>query len=410
MKNYLSKRASGAKRSAIRELLKLTEKPDIILFAGGLPAPETFPHNEFAKIAADELRGHYENVLQYGLTEGSLTLRRAVADWLRPHGLDLSVEQMLVTTASQQALDLVSKAFLNMGDVIFVEAPTYLAALQTFSLFEADKIAIPMDDDGMNLDILEQQIAAARRAGKTMKAIYVIPDFQNPSGITMSLEKRKRLLEIARREELLIFEDGPYGQLRFAGESLPSIRSLDEEGRVILMITFSKVLAAGMRLGVLIADDPFMDVLVRVKQATDLCTSKLTQHIAARYIKEYGMEEHLKKIREMYHVKRDAMVAALEKYMPKDEGITWTNPEGGLFLWMRLPEEIDTEEMFPRALENKVAYVIGNAFYVDGRGRNEMRLSFSLGTPERIEEGIKRLAKVVSEELAAKHAQPVSSA
>jgi len=410
MKNYLSKRASGAKRSAIRELLKLTEKPDIISFAGGLPAPETFPHNEFAKIAADELRGHYENVLQYGLTEGSLTLRRAVADWLRPHGLDLSVEQMLVTTASQQALDLVSKAFLNMGDVIFVEAPTYLAALQTFSLFEADKIAIPMDDDGMNLDILEQQIAAARRAGKTMKAIYVIPDFQNPSGITMSLEKRKRLLEIARREELLIFEDDPYGQLRFAGESLPSIRSLDEEGRVILMITFSKVLAAGMRLGVLIADDPFMDVLVRVKQATDLCTSKLTQHIAARYIKEYGMEEHLKKIREMYHVKRDAMVAALEKYMPKDEGITWTNPEGGLFLWMRLPEEIDTEEMFPRALENKVAYVIGNAFYVDGRGRNEMRLSFSLGTPERIEEGIKRLAKVVSEELAAKHAQPVSSA
>jgi len=293
--------------------------------------------------------------------------------------------------------------------VIFVEAPTYLAALQTFSLFEADKIGIPMEDDGMNLDILEQQIMKARRAGKTLKAIYVIPDFQNPSGITMSFEKRERLLEIARREELLIFEDDPYGQLRFAGKSLPSIRSLDDEGRVILMITFSKVLAAGMRLGILVADDPFMDVLVSVKQATDLCTSKLTQHIAARYIKEYGMEEHLKTIREIYHVKRDAMVAALEQYMPKDEGITWTNPEGGLFLWVRLPEDIDTEEMFPRALENSVAYVIGNAFYVDGCGKNEMRLSFSLGTPERIEEGIKRLAKVVREELAAKRAQTVSA-
>ena len=409
MKTYLSKRASGAKRSAIRELLKLTEKPDVISFAGGLPAPETFPHDEFAEIAADELHGHYENVLQYGLTEGSLTLRRALADWLRPHGLDLSVDQMLITTASQQALDLVAKAFIDPGDVIFVEAPTYLAALQTFSLFQADKIPIPLEDDGMDLNALEEKISEARAAGKTLKAIYVIPDFQNPSGITMSLEKRKRLLEIARKEDLLIFEDDPYGQLRFAGKSLPSIRSLDDSGRVILMITFSKVLAAGLRLGVLIADNPFMDVLVRVKQATDLCTSKLTQHIAARYINEYGMEEHLKAIREVYHVKRDAMVSALEEYMPKDEGISWTNPEGGLFLWVRLPEVIDTEEMFPRALENKVAYVIGNAFYVDGRGRNEMRLSFSLGTPERIREGIKRLAKVISEELVAKRAQTVSS-
>ncbi|HEX32587.1 MAG TPA: PLP-dependent aminotransferase family protein [Candidatus Acetothermia bacterium] len=409
MKTYLSKRASGAKRSAIRELLKLTEKPDVISFAGGLPAPETFPHDEFAEIAADELHGHYENVLQYGLTEGSLTLRRALADWLRPHGLDLCVDQMLITTASQQALDLVSKAFLDTGDVVFVEAPTYLAALQTFTLFEADKIPIPLEDDGMDLNVLEEKISEARAAGKTLKAIYVIPDFQNPSGITMSLEKRKRLLEIARKEDLLIFEDEPYGQLRFAGKSLPSIRSLDDSGRVILMITFSKVLAAGLRLGVLIADNPFMDVLVRVKQATDLCTSKLTQHIAARYINEYGMEEHLKAIREVYHVKRDAMVSALEEYMPKDEGISWTNPEGGLFLWVRLPEVIDTEEMFPRALENKVAYVIGNAFYVDGRGRNEMRLSFSLGTPERIREGIRRLAKVISEELVAKRAQTVSS-
>ncbi len=409
MRNFVSRRAFGAKRSAIRELLKLTEKPDIISFAGGLPAPETFPHDEFAEIAADELRGHYENVLQYGLTEGSLTLRRAVIDWLRPHGLDLRPEQLLVTTASQQGIDLLSKAFIDPRDVIFCEAPTYLAALQTFSLFEADKIAIPLEDDGMNLDILEEEIANARIAGKTLKAIYTIPDFQNPSGITMSLAKRKRLLAIAKREDLLIFEDDPYGQLRFAGDQLPSIRSLDDEGRVILLLTMSKVLAAGLRLAIMVADNPLMDVLVRVKQASDLCSSKLTQHIAARYIKEYGMEEHLEDLRRCYRKKRNAMIMALEKYMPADEGITWTRPEGGLFLWLRLPAGIDTEEMFPRALEQKVAYVIGNAFYIDGRGGNEMRLSFSLGTEAEIEEGIKRLARVVREEIAAKKEQAVLS-
>jgi len=402
MRRFVSQRASGAKRSAIRELLKLTERPEIISFAGGLPAPETFPHDELAEIAADELRNHYENVLQYGLTEGSLTLRRAVIDWLRPHGLDLTLDQLLVTTASQQGLDLVSKAFLDPGDVIFCEAPTYLAALQAFTLFQAEKVGIPLDEDGMNLDRLEEAVERTKRAGKTMKAIYVIPDFQNPTGITMSLEKRRRLVEIARREDLLIIEDDPYGQLRFAGESLPSIRSFDTDGRVILLMTFSKVLSAGMRLAVLIANKEHMEVLVRMKQASDLCTSKLTQHMAARYIKEYGIEQHLEEVREVYRVKRDAMIAALERYMPADEGITWTHPEGGLFLWVRLPEVIDTEAMFPRAIEHRVAYVVGSAFYPDGNGYNEMRLSFSLGSVEQIEEGIKRLAGVVQAELAAR--------
>jgi 2-aminoadipate transaminase len=401
MTRFVSQRASGAKRSAIRELLKLTERPEIISFAGGLPAPETFPHDELAELAADELRNHYENVLQYGLTEGSLTLRRAVIDWLRPHGLDLSLDQLLVTTASQQGLDLVSKAFLDPGDVIFCEAPTYLAALQAFTLFQAEKVGIPLDEDGMNLDRLEEAIETTKRAGKTMKAIYVIPDFQNPTGISMSFAKRRRLLEIARREDLLVIEDDPYGQLRFAGEALPSIRSLDTDGRVILLMTFSKVLSAGLRLAVLVADQQHMDVLVRMKQACDLCTSKLTQHMAARYIKEYGMEQHLEAVRQIYRVKRDAMIAALERYMPADEGITWTHPEGGLFLWVRLPKEIDTEAMFPRAIEHKVAYVVGSAFYPDGNGHNEMRLSFSLGSVEQIDEGIKRLAEVVQAELSA---------
>jgi len=403
MKKYVSRRAVATKRSAIRELLKLTEEPDIISFAGGLPAPETFPHHELAEIAADELREHHENVLQYGLTEGSLTLRRAVVEWLQPLGLRLSVDQILVTTASQQGLDLVSKAFLDPDDVIFCEAPTYLAALQTFSSYQAERIGISMDEDGMNLDILEQQIAVARQEGKTLKAIYVIPDFQNPTGITMSLEKRGRLLEIARREELLVIEDSPYSQLRFAGEMIPAIWSLDTDGRVITLMTFSKVLSAGLRLGVLFASDSeLMDVLVRMKQVSDLCTSKLTQHMAARYINEYGMDEHLRMVRACYRKKRDMMIAALERYMPQNEGITWTHPDGGLFIWVCLPDEIDTGKMFPRAIENRVAYVTGSEFYPNGGGKNAMRLSFSLNSEAKIDEGIRRLAKVVREELAAK--------
>jgi len=402
MKRHTSQRALGTPRSAIRELLKLTEKPEIISFAGGLPDPETFPHEELAEIAADELRGHYRNVLQYGLSEGSRTLRRAVIDWLRTQGLDLSLNQVLVTTASQQGLDLLAKAFLDPGDVIFCGLPTYLGAIQSFSLFQADKIGVPLQEDGMDLDVLEEQIAEARRVSKVLKAIYVIPDFQNPAGITMSLEKRKRLLEIARQEDLLIFEDNPYSQLRFAGEAVPTLKSMDENGRVIMLFTLSKVLSAGLRLAFLIAQEDLIEILLRMKQASDLCTSKLTQHLAARYIKDYGMEDHLRILRERYRAKRDAMIAALEKYMPTEEGITWTRPDGGLFLWVRLPEGIDTEEMFPRALEHNVAYIVGSAFYVDGGGKNTMRLSFSVNSEDEIEEGIKRLCQVVREELAAK--------
>jgi len=402
MKRHTSQRALGTPRSAIRELLKLTEKPEIISFAGGLPDPETFPHEELAEIAADELRGHYRNVLQYGLSEGSRTLRRAVIDWLRPQGLDLSLNQVLVTTASQQGLDLLAKAFLDPGDVIFCGLPTYLGAIQSFSLFQADKIGVPLQEDGMDLDVLEEQIAEARRVDKVLKAIYVIPDFQNPAGITMSLEKRKRLLEIARQEDLLIFEDNPYSQLRFAGEAVPMLKSMDENGRVIMLFTLSKVLSAGLRLAFLIAQEDLIEILLRMKQASDLCTSKLTQHLAARYIKDYGMEDHLRILRGRYRAKRDAMIAALEKYMPTKEGITWTRPDGGLFLWVRLPEEVDTEEMFPRALEHNVAYIVGSAFYVDGGGKNTMRLSFSVNSEDEIEEGIKRLCQVVREELAAK--------
>jgi 2-aminoadipate transaminase len=409
MNHHLSKRVSGAKRSAIRELLKLTEQPEIISFAGGLPAPETFPNEKFAEIAAEELRERPQDVLQYSTTEGSRRLRDAVAKWLKPQGLDVTRDELLVTTASQQGLDLLCKAFIDPGDVIFCSLPTYLGAVQAFSLFQADKIGVPMNDDGMDLDALERKIAEARAAGKRLKAIYVIPDFQNPSGITASLERRKRLLEIAKREDLLVFEDNPYGHLRFSGESIPSLASLDDEGRVILLITFSKVLCAGLRLAVMMARGVLMDALVRAKQASDLCTAKLLQVMAARYITEYGLERHLEEIRPIYRAKKEAMVAALEKYMPKDPGIRWTNPDGGLFVWMWMPEGIDTNKMLERALKHNVAYVPGSASFVDGSGQNTLRLAFSLVNGHQIETGIRRLADVVREEIAARQEASVEA-
>jgi len=397
MKHHFSSRVAGAKRSAIRELLKLTERPDIISFGGGLPAPETFPHDALADIASDLLRNHSASVLQYGVTEGSRTLRKAMLEWLTPQGVEATIDELLVTTASQQGLDLMCKAFFDPGDVLFCGLPTYLGAVQAFRLFQVDTIGIPLQEDGMDLDVLETRIEEAKAAGKRMKGIYVIPDFQNPSGITMSLTKRKRLLEIAGREDLLIFEDDPYGKLRFAGESIPSICSMDTEGRVILMLTFSKTLSSGLRLAVMLARGDLMDALVRAKQPTDLCTSKLTQMMAARYMNDYGLDKHLDDIRPVYRTKCTAMLEALEEHMPKGEGITWTKPQGGLFVWVWMPEGIDTQEMLDLAIEKKVAYVPGAAAFVDGGGHNTMRLSFSLATPEVINEGIRRLANVVRE-------------
>jgi 2-aminoadipate transaminase len=400
MRHHFSSRAASAKRSTIRELLKLTEQPDIISFGGGLPAPETFPHEELAAIAQELLLKEPHNVLQYGTTEGSRTLRTEVAKWLGDQNIHVTLDDLLVTSASQQGLDLICKAFFDPGDVVFCGLPTYLGAVQAFSLFQITKIGVPLEDDGMDIDELESRIVAARREGKRMKGIYVIPDFQNPSGITLSLEKRERLLEVARAYDLLIFEDNPYGHLRFSGEPIPSIFSMDDEGRTIMLLTFSKVLAAGLRLAVMVARGDLMDVLVRVKQPTDLCTSKFTQMIAARFMQRHGLDRHLAEIRPIYRAKKEAMVAALAKYMPNEEGLRWTNPDGGLFVWVWLPEGVDAEEMLPRAIAHKVAYVPGASSYVDGGGQNTMRLAFSLCALEQIDEGVRRLAEVVTETIA----------
>ncbi|MBC7093106.1 PLP-dependent aminotransferase family protein [Candidatus Bipolaricaulota bacterium] len=400
MNPLFAARTREARRSVLRELLKLTEQPDIISFAGGLPDPDTFPREFLAKVAADEILNNHHKSLQYTTTEGKRPLREPIIAWLAEDGLHYTLDQLIITSASQQGLDLVAKTFIDPGDAVFVGLPTYLGAIQAFRAFQAHLVGIPLHDDGMDLDVLAVAIARARREGHPPKLIYVVPDFQNPSGITWSEEKRRGLLEIARRADLVVVEDMPYRKLRFAGEPVPPVAALDEEGRVVVLFTFSKLLAAGLRLGALAGARDIVEKVVIMKQATDLCTSSLTQRIAIRFLQEYDVKGHIRNLCHHYRVKRDAMIDALNRYMPNEEGISWTTPEGGLFLWVRLPEEVNTERMLERALRHKVAYVIGAPFFVDGRGQNTMRLSFSSATVDQIEEGIRRLSKVVKEELA----------
>ncbi|MCD5408867.1 PLP-dependent aminotransferase family protein [Candidatus Bipolaricaulota bacterium] len=400
MDSLFAQRVKRARRSVLRELLKLSERPGIISFAGGLPDPETFPRQILAEIATDEILNNYKKSLQYTTTEGKRPLRAALIDWLAEDGLRYEMDQVVITTASQQGLDLVAKTFFDPGDAVFMSLPTYLGAIQAFRALEAELVGVPLLEDGMDLDALQEAISRARAQGLRPKVVYVVPDFQNPTGITWSRAKREELLAIAAREDLVVVEDMPYRKLRYTGEHQPPVAALDEEGRVLVLFTFSKVLAAGLRLGAMAGPKQLIDKIVTMKQATDLCTSSLTQRIAARFMLEHDLSAHVRRLCSHYRVKRDAMLEALERYMPKEEGVSWTKPEGGLFLWVRLPEAVDAERMLRRALEHQVAFVIGTPFFVDGSGRNTMRLCFSKASLEEIEEGIRRLGRVVEEELA----------
>lgn len=398
MERFFSQRARSIRRSVIRELLKFTQQPDVISFAGGTPDPETFPRVELARIAFQEIQENYTYSLQYSTTEGNVELRRAFLEFLRKDGIKAELEEIVITTASQQGLDLVAKTFLDPGDVVYIELPSYLGAIQAFRAFEAELVGITLEEDGMDLERLREQIQKGRAQGKNPKLIYVIPDFQNPAGICWSEEKRAELLKIAKEEDLLVVEDAPYRALRFAGEEVPSLKAMDREGRVVFLFTLSKILAPGLRLAALVGAEEIVNKVVAVKQATDLCTPALTQALALRFLREHDFEAHIERLRSCYREKRNAMIAALERYMP--EGVLWTRPEGGLFLWVTLPPGLDTEKMLPKALERKVAYVSGSPFFVDGTGHNTMRLSFAIATLEQIDEGIRRLAEVIKEELA----------
>ncbi len=399
MKSFLSKRAKNTVRSAIREVLKYTNRPEVISFAGGLPKPDTFPREGLAESAGRQIRDNYENSLQYGTTEGVKEFRKEMSSWLSEFGLELDLENIISTNSSQQAIDLVCKTFLDPGDLIFCGLPTYLGAVQAFSTFQAEKVGVPLEKDGMDLEILEKKIKESKAAGKKAKFIYVIPDFQNPTGVTLSREKRKGILNIAEEHDLLIIEDTPYFGVRFSGDFKKPIGTHDDTGRVITIASLSKILSSGMRLAVAAGPSKLLAELVTMKQSTDLCTSTTTQWIAADWLKNNNLSDHLKEPRKYYRENRDTMIEEMNRSFPDDENISWTEPNGGLFIWVTLPEGIDAESVFRKGLEKNVAFVPGHHFYVDDSGQNTMRLSYSLLTPEKIREGVNRLGEVLEKEL-----------
>jgi 2-aminoadipate transaminase len=394
---FYSKNVMNIKRSAIRDLLRITRQHDIISFGGGLPSPDTFPVKELEEISCQVLREKGAVALQYGPTEGEPALREELAKWMTREKATVKPENILVTSGSQQGLDIVAKLFLDPNDIIIVELPSYMGGLQAFSAYRAKMVGIPQDNDGMRMDLLEKALAKLARRNKKPKFIYVVPDFQNPSGVTMTLERRKRLLELAREYEVPIIEDSPYRDLRFAGDFVPMIFSLDTENYVIALGTFSKLLCPGLRLAWITASTDWMERMVAAKQSMDLSSPIFTQFMVAEYLKRGLLPQQVEKIRRLYARKREIMISALRRYMPK--GVKWTEPEGGLFLWVKLPKKMDTNELFSKAVENKVAYVIGSAFHCNGKGQNTMRLNFSYPSEEQIEEGIKRLAKMVRENM-----------
>ena len=394
---FYSKSALAMKRSEIRELLKFTRQPDIISFGGGLPGPETFPVKDLEDIACQVLREKGALALQYGPTEGEMPFREEIAKWLSLEKAEIRPENVLVTAGSQQGLDIVSKVFLDPKDIVIVELPSYIGGLQAFTAYRARMIGVPQDYKGMKTDRLEEVLRRLAKRGKKPKFIYVVPDFQNPSGITMSLERRKRLLELAHEYGVPVIEDSPYRALRYRGENVPAIYSLESENHVIVLGTFSKLLAPGLRLAWIMAPTEWMDRMVVAKQSMDLCSPSYTQLIAAEYLKRGLLPKQIENIRTAYGKKLEAMLEALKKYMPK--GVEWSKPEGGLFLWVKLPKKMSANELFPKAIENKVAYVVGSAFHCDGKGQNTMRLNFSYSSEQQMDEGIKRLAMMIKENM-----------
>ena len=394
---FYSKNAQNMKRSEIRELLKVTRQPDIISFAGGLPATETFPVKDLEQISCQLLREKGATALQYGPTEGETPLRQELAKWLTHEKPSLKPENILITTGSQQGLDIVSKVFLNPKDIVVLELPTYIGALQAFTAYRARMIGVPQNNQGMRTELLEKLLTKLARKNRKPKFIYVVPDFQNPSGVTMSLERRKAILDLAYKHGIPIIEDSPYRDLRFTGQAIPAIYSLDTENQTIVLGTFSKLLCPGLRIAWIIAPTELMDKMIVSKQGMDLCSPSFTQLIVAEYLKRGLLQTQIQHIRSLYAKKREAMLTALKRYMPK--GVKWTEPEGGLFLWVKLPKKMSATDLFPKAIENKVAYVVGSAFHCNGKGHNTMRINFSYPSEQQIDEGIKRLGKMIQENM-----------
>ncbi len=387
------------KRSAIREILKLTQKPDMISFAGGLPSPDSFPIEDVKKITAEMLEEDGPAALQYGTTEGDSKLRKLLVERHISEGLDLTPDNIVITSGSQQALDLIGKIFLDPGDCVICGLPSYLGGLSAFLVYGAQMEGIPLDDDGMRPDLLESAIINLREKGKTIKFIYIIPDFQNPAGVTVPLSRRLEIIRIAERHDLIIVEDSPYRDIRFEGQPVPLMYSLDTSGRVITLHTFSKIFAPGLRLAWVLGHPDLIDKIIIAKQAADLCSPAFGQKIVARYIEKGLLDVNLKKTVDMYRERRDHMLKCLRELMPP--GVKWTEPQGGLFLFVTLPSSMDSARLLERAIIKKVAFVCGSVFYCNNEGHNTMRINFSFSNTEEICEGVRRLAEAIREEMEA---------
>jgi 2-aminoadipate transaminase len=391
---------SSISSSAIRELLKITEQPGVISFAGGLPSPSCFPAEELALAAERVLAREAGRVLQYGPTEGFPPLREFLASLMAIRGIPIPAEQLIITSGSQQGLDMIGKLLIDPGDAVLVESPTYVGALQALRPYRPSFVTLPMDDQGLQIEGLEQALGDLAAAGRRPKFLYTVANFQNPTGVTLSAERRHALLDLAERHGLPVVEDDPYGELRYSGEAPPLLAALDiqrwgEPHQVVYLSTFSKLLAPALRVGWAVGSRGLLHRMVQVKQGLDLHTSSLNQAIAFETCRDGLLARQIPRICRTYHERRDTMLSELEQAMP--HGTRWTRPDGGMFLWVTLPEELNASQLLARAIERQVAFVPGADFHANGGGQNTMRLNFSHPTPEQIQVGIRRLAEAIGE-------------
>jgi 2-aminoadipate transaminase len=392
-----ARRTQGMKSSAMRDLMAVTAQPEVISLAGGLPDTSTFPAEDFAALMAHVAVDSAAAALQYGPTEGLDALKDCIVEVMAAEGMEVERDELLVTTGGQQVIDLVCKTLLDPGDVVIAEAPTYPGAVPVFSSYQADVVQIELDEEGMRIDVMEATLDRLEAEGRVPKFIYTVPSFQNPGGVTLSLERRRRLVQVAKERELLVLEDNPYGLLRYEGEPLPTLYSLDHGEFVIYLGTFSKILSPGIRLGWTTAPAPVLEKMNLGKQGADLCSPAFSQMFVATYFEHDRWQDYLRSLIDLYRRRRDTMLDALAEHFPREA--VWTRPQGGLFIWATLPEYIDTTDLLALALSHNVAFVPGRAAYLDGRGGSSMRLNFSGVADEDIREGIRRIGEVVREQV-----------
>jgi 2-aminoadipate transaminase len=390
-------RTKVMKSSAMRDLMAVTARPEVISLAGGLPDTSTFPPDTFAAVAQRIAEESCARALQYGPTEGLDETKACIAQVMAAEGMRVAPEDMIVTTGGQQVIDLVTKTLIDPGDVVIAEGPTYPGAVPVFSSYQAEVVQVDMDADGMRVDLLEETLDRLERDGRRPKFIYTVPSFQNPAGVTMSQPRRRRLVEVAHARELLVLEDNPYGLLRYEGDPPSPLLSLDGGVYVMYLGTFSKILSPGIRLGWVVAPPPVLEKINLGKQAADLCTSTLSQLMVQAYFEQSRWRDYVESLTEVYRARRDTMLDALADHFPRQAD--WTRPAGGLFIWVTLPDFIDTTDLLARALRDNVAFVPGEAAFLDGRGRNAMRLNFSGSDEDAIREGIRRIGEVVTEQV-----------